>query len=353
MKKKRRWMVLAVLFCLILAGGNRSEAAGGRWMRENGKSCYYEKGIRQKGWKEIKGSWYYFGKKGAMKTGWVNWKGEKYYLNARGKMVTGQKRIQGKQYYFRKDGSMATGWQKVKGKWRFYRKKTGVMAVNCTVGKRKINKKGVWTPKYLVVLDPGHSGVVASGTEPLGPGSGEQKAKDASGTQGTATGVPEYRLTLEISKKLKKELEKRGYEVLLTRKDHETAISCKERAMIANRAKADAYVRIHANGSTDSSVQGAMTICTTPQNPYVQGMYRKNRKLSEDILEAYTERTGAVREYIWETDSMSGNNWSQVPTTILEMGYMTNPKEDLKMQDSSYQEKMVQGIADGIDRFFQ
>lgn len=42
---------------------------------------------------------------------------------------------------------------------------------------------------------------------------------------------------------------------------------------------------------------------------------------------------------IWETDNMTGNNWSQVPTTLIEMGYMSNPTEDRKMQQDSYQKK--------------
>ena len=56
---------------------------------------------------------------------------------------------------------------------------------------------------------------------------------------------------------------------------------------------------------------------------------------------------------MWETDSMSGNNWSQVPTTLIEMGFMTNPTEDSMMADPSFQNKMVTGIANGIEAFLK
>lgn len=203
-----------------------------------------------------------------------------------------------------------------------------------------------------VVLDPGHSAVVAEGTEPLGPGSTENKAADTSGTSGTASGLAEYELTLTVSQKLRDELQDRGYTVLMTRESNDVPVSCIERADVANNAEADAFVRIHANGSEDSSVKGAMTICITPDNPFYPELYEQARALSDSIINNLSEATGCENDGVWETDSMSGNNWSQVPATIVEMGYMTNPEEDALMATDDYQNKIVRGIADGIDQYF-
>lgn len=140
----------------------------------------------------------------------------------------------------------------------------------------------------------------------------------------------------------------------MTRNDNKTRISCAQRAGVANRAKADAYLRIHANGVDYSSVNGAMTICVTSRNRYVsRSMYRKSYALSKAVLNSYVKATGCRKEYIWETDSMSGNNWSKVPTTLIELGYMSNPSEDRMMQRPSYQQKMVKGMADGIKNFYK
>ena len=204
----------------------------------------------------------------------------------------------------------------------------------------------------VIVLDPGHSQQVPGTTEPVGPGSTEMKEADTEGAFGKASGLHEYELTMKVCRKLRTELEGRGYDVKLTHPDTVQPISCAERAQVANENRADAFIRIHANSTTDPEVNGAMAICISGDSPYHPELYAASRRLSDALLDAYCGQTGAKKERVWETDTMTGNNWSEVPATILELGYMSNPDEDLMMAQDSYQKKMVEAIADGLDDWF-
>ena len=206
---------------------------------------------------------------------------------------------------------------------------------------------------HVVLIDPGHQAHGDSATEPNGPGSSTMKARVTGGTRGTSTGVYEYELTLDISLQLRDELRSRGYTVYMTRETHDVNISNMERAKMAEQVGADISVRIHANGADSGSTNGALALVPSASNPYIPQLAAESKRLGEDILNAYCSVTGLVNLGVSGNDTMTGINWSSVPVMILEMGFMTNAAEDEKMEDSDFQQKMVRGIADGIDKYFE
>lgn len=205
----------------------------------------------------------------------------------------------------------------------------------------------------IVIIDPGHQGKGDSNQEPIGPGTSETKARVTSGTSGRASGLDEYQLNLQVSLQLRDELVKRGYTVYMTREIHDVSISNKERAEFATAHNGDILVRIHANGSEDSSVNGALCFGPTSSNPFLStSVISESQRLSQCIIDSYCSATEFANQGVWPTDEMSGINWSTMPVTIVEMGYMSNASDDTKMADPTMQVKMVDGISNGIDSYF-
>ncbi len=206
--------------------------------------------------------------------------------------------------------------------------------------------------KIKIAIDAGHQRKSNGKLERIGPGSSRKKAKVAGGAVGVASRVPEYQLNLKVAKKLRKVLLQRGYDVYMVRSSNNVNISNKERAIRANKSGADICIRLHADASGSSRVKGASVLYPSKSNPYVKKLSPASKKLSSYIAKAYAKKTGIRNRGIIKRDDLTGTNWSKIPVALVEMGFLSNPSEDWKMQKSSMQTKMAIGIANGVDRYF-
>lgn len=227
-----------------------------------------------------------------------------------------------------------------------------LIAVPASAFSKKIRTGKEPAPKKKIAIDAGHQYRANSGLEPIGPGAKTKKMKVSGGCVGVSTHIPEYQFTLRTAKKLRKELIKRGYDVFMVRTKNHVNISNKERAEKANQSGSDLYIRIHADSSTNSSVTGASGLYPSKHNPYVGSLSASSLKLTNSVLSAYCKKTGIKNRGCIVRDDLTGTNWSKIPVTLIECGFMSNPSEDRTLQNSEFQEKIAEGIADGIDAYF-
>lgn len=212
------------------------------------------------------------------------------------------------------------------------------------------NAAGTPLSGIVIGLDPGHQAHSNSDQEPVAPGSGETKKKVSSGTQGRFTDVAEYEVNLKVGLILKKILTDLGATVVMSRESHDVDISNSERANMMNEADAALVVRLHCNGSDNSDKHGAVVLI--PSNDCTAAINDASKKAGKCIVKAFADATGAKDLGLQPRSDQTGFNWSTVPVCNVEMGYMTNEKEDNLLVKDDYQDQCAHGIANGIVDYF-
>lgn len=211
----------------------------------------------------------------------------------------------------------------------------------------------IWAKEHFVVcIDPGHQAKGDPKGEPIAPGSGNKKARVASGTTGVATKKPEYAVNLEAALILKDLLAQKGYEVVMTREVNEVNVSNVERAEIANKAQADMTIRLHCDSIGNGGKSGAVLIVPSKAGTHTAGIYKPSYDYAQ-LLKKSLEARGVKVNGIFERGDMTGFNWSKVPVIIFEMGFMSNWNEDRMLSDKGYQQKLMEAVVEALDGYNQ
>lgn len=202
----------------------------------------------------------------------------------------------------------------------------------------------------IIGIDPGHQLAADYSLEALSPESGKTKIRMSSGSKGIKTGVEECRINLQISLKLRKFLEDSGAKVIMTRTTNDVSISNMERAILMNESNVDVWLRIHCDYSASRKAFGASLLL--PSRSTNSGIYKQSVELGFSVLEAFCLETGSHIRSISRRGDQTAFNWSKAPVIALEMGYISNPEQDMQLNTVSYQEACARGIFKGLIDYF-
>lgn len=177
---------------------------------------------------------------------------------------------------------------------------------------------------------------------------------------GAVYGVNEKELNLSIQRQLKARLEQAGYQVVLTRTG-DSYMDLLERSRRANQSLADMFISIHFNASTNSAARGIETYHYqyypgyAPQiNGYHDNADRHERSsfLANAIHSATVQQAQAINNGV-HRKTFAVLRETVAPSVLLELGYMSNPEENAKIRQASYQAKLVEGIFKGIQAYYR
>ena len=174
-----------------------------------------------------------------------------------------------------------------------------------------------------IVIDPGHGG-------------------NESGTTG-CLGTKEKDINLILSQKLKTYLSDKGAKVYLTR-ENDTYLGLYDRVNFANNLNADIFISIHNNALPDQLANKDIS------GTEVYYFYPQAKELAKSVM------TGVTQSANTKNNGVKGESYavirnSQVVSILLEVAYMINPPEDEKLGSSDFQDSVVKGIADGLEKY--
>jgi len=202
----------------------------------------------------------------------------------------------------------------------------------------------------LVCLDPGHGTPPAIGrqAEPIGPGSSVLKIKDGGGAPGEAA------VALAIARRTRTLLIRRGYRVAMTRTGAVFRYGNGgnvARAQFCNRRHSALMLRIHADGSTNTSLHGFSTLYPAWHKSWTDDIYTRSLKAARLVQAASVRATGAANLGLIKRTDLTGFNWANVPAILVECGFMSNTGERRLLQSSAYEWKLARGLAAGAAAF--
>jgi N-acetylmuramoyl-L-alanine amidase len=199
----------------------------------------------------------------------------------------------------------------------------------------------------LVCIDPGHGTDPAVGGqhEPIGPGSAQLKIKDGGGAAG------ESAITLQLARRTRALLLERGYRVVMTRSAPGYRGGNVDRARFCNERGAALMLRIHADGSTDTTRHGVATLYPAYRRGWTDDVYAASRRAARLVQTALVAATGATDLGIVRRSDLTGFNWADVPVILVETGFLSNPAESRRLHSAGYQAKIAGGLAKGVAAF--
>ena len=288
-------------------------------------------------------SWFYLTSNGSYAHN--TWQGN-YYLKTGGYMAKSEwifDPTYQSWFYLEKDGSYVTGIHLINETYHSFKDNGEWIKEN---GKEKpSNDLPFATRNYnkVIFLDPGHGG------------------KDPGANY---LGVKEKDLTLQVSQQLKERLENLGYKVIMSRSTDVYVDFVTKRSEMANETNADMFISIHFNATglgENSSRSGIQTYTYLPTGNIASVINKKwhdnpvrlerSKKLGSYIHQSVLATTHAKDDGLLAM-SFAVLRETNKPAVLLELGYIDNLEESQKVRTKEYQQKLVDGITQGIQKYY-